>query len=64
MTAEPDVVDLTRAMVAMDTINPPGNEARCIDHLGGLLDECGLPRRLRRVRSRPQQLGCAVPGPG
>jgi len=38
----PDVVELTRALVAMDTINPPGNEHQCCSYLAGLLEDAGF----------------------
>ncbi len=37
-----DPVELTRELVRLDTVNPPGNEARCLDLLGGLLEEAGF----------------------
>lgn len=42
MTSIPDVVELTRALVAMDTINPPGNEHQCCSYLAGLLEDMGF----------------------
>lgn len=43
----PDVVELTRALVAMDTINPPGNEQPCGRYLADLLEEAGFEVDLR-----------------
>lgn len=37
-----DPIELTRTLVGFDTINPPGNERPCAEHLGGLLDEGGF----------------------
>ncbi len=37
-----NVVDLTRKLVAMDTINPPGFEGRCAEYLAGLLEPAGF----------------------
>ena len=37
-----DPVDLTRSLVAFDTINPPGNERPCAEHLGRLLEDGGF----------------------
>ncbi len=37
-----DPVELTRELVRLDTVNPPGNEARCLDLLGRLLEEAGF----------------------
>jgi succinyl-diaminopimelate desuccinylase len=46
-----DAVDLTRRLLRLDTINPPGGEAAAIDLLGGLLEEAGF--RTRRVDLAP-----------
>lgn len=42
MTSIPDVVDLTRALIAMDTVNPPGNEHQCCSYLGEILEAVGF----------------------
>lgn len=41
MSQKLDVVELTRKLVAMDTINPPGNEHQCSLYLAGILKEVG-----------------------
>lgn len=38
----PDPVDLTRRLVAFDTVNPPGRERACVEFLAGLLSEAGF----------------------
>ena len=38
----PDPVELTRTLVAFDTINPPGNERPCAELLGSLLETAGF----------------------
>ena len=38
----PDAVALTRELLAFDTINPPGAEQRCAEHLGTLLQQSGF----------------------
>jgi succinyl-diaminopimelate desuccinylase len=38
----PDSVALTKALLAFDTINPPGRERDCARHAGGLLQEWGF----------------------
>jgi len=38
----PDPLELTRALVAFNTINPPGNERSCAEHLGHLLEAGGF----------------------
>ena len=35
-------LELTRALVRFDTINPPGNERPCAEHLGRILDDAGF----------------------
>ncbi len=35
-------IDLTRELIRYRTINPPGNEQDCIEHLGGLLEGGGF----------------------
>ncbi len=42
MTAPPDAVALTQALVRMNTINPPGHEDQCAAHLGALLEAAGF----------------------
>lgn len=37
-----DVVELTRALVRFDTVNPPGNEQACAAFLGATLEEAGF----------------------
>jgi len=42
MNASLDPVELTRTLVAFNTINPPGNERPCAEHLGKLLEDAGF----------------------
>ena len=37
-----DAIRLTQALVRMNTINPPGDEDQCTDHLGRLLGKAGF----------------------
>ncbi len=37
-----DAVELTRRIVRMNTINPPGQEEQCAQHLGALLEKAGF----------------------
>ena len=37
-----DPVELSRTLVAFETINPPGNERQCAEFLGGLLEDGGF----------------------
>lgn len=42
MAARIDAVELSRQLVRMDTINPPGAEEQCARHLGNLLENAGF----------------------
>ena len=46
--AEPpsDPVALARRLIAFDTVNPPGNELACAEHLAGLLQGAGFQTQL------------------
>jgi succinyl-diaminopimelate desuccinylase len=41
MSDERDAVALTRELLRIDTVNPPGRERECARHLGGLLERWG-----------------------
>lgn len=42
MAEKPDAVTLTRDLIRFDTVNPPGNERPCAEHLGKLLQSAGF----------------------
>jgi len=42
MAAMPDAVQLTRELLKFNTINPPGAEQACAQHLGDLLKRAGF----------------------
>jgi succinyl-diaminopimelate desuccinylase len=42
MTSDIDPLALTQALLRFDTINPPGQEQACAEHLGGLLEGAGF----------------------
>jgi succinyl-diaminopimelate desuccinylase len=42
-----DPIELSRELIAFNTINPPGNELSCIRHLEGLLTRAGLETSLQ-----------------
>ncbi len=44
-----DVVSLTREIVRINTINPPGNEDDCARHLGQILEQAGFALRYHRL---------------
>jgi len=37
-----DAVELTRQLIRFNTINPPGNEQACAEHLGAILEQSGF----------------------
>ncbi len=41
-----DPIELTRELIRFETINPPGNETPCAEHLGGILERAGFSDRL------------------
>jgi succinyl-diaminopimelate desuccinylase len=42
MTQAIDVLELTRELIRFNTINPPGNEQPCAEHLGRILENAGF----------------------
>ena len=42
MNKKLSALELTQALVRFDTINPPGNERLCAEHLGSILDDAGF----------------------
>lgn len=42
MSENLSALELTRALVRFDTINPPGNERPCAEHLGRILEDAGF----------------------
>lgn len=40
-----DVLDLSRELLRFDTINPPGDERACAEHLGRSLENAGFDVR-------------------
>jgi succinyl-diaminopimelate desuccinylase len=57
-----DVLDLTRRLVAFDTVNPPGDERDCALFLAGLLAEAGLSVRTYEFDDRRTSLVATLPG--
>src|SRR4051812_28818045 len=41
----PDAVEMTRVLVQMDTINPPGRERECARSIGEVLEQAGYAVR-------------------
>lgn len=42
MAARVDAIELSRQLVRMNTVNPPGAEAQCAQLVGGLLEQAGF----------------------
>ncbi len=60
----PSPLELLQSLLRFDTTNPPGNEAACVAHLGGLLRSAGLaPTIYARTPERPN-LVARLPGQG
>lgn len=54
MSLGADAIDLTRRLLHLNTINPPGGEGPAIDLLGALLEEAGFAtRRVELAPGRP-----------
>jgi len=49
MTRPTDAVALTRELVGMDTVNPPGREEACAHRLGAVLEAAGFTVRYHRL---------------
>jgi succinyl-diaminopimelate desuccinylase len=59
-----DPVELSRDLIAFNTINPPGNELRCIRHLEKLLAEAGLQTSLQDFAPDRANLIARIGGDG
>jgi succinyl-diaminopimelate desuccinylase len=57
-----DAVELTRQIVRMDTINPPGNEEACARHLGALLEKAGYSVAYHELGERRANLVARIGG--
>ncbi|MFQ5764853.1 MAG: M20 family metallopeptidase, partial [Rhodospirillales bacterium] len=42
MTGPRSALELTRELIRFDTVNPPGNERPCAEHLGRMLEDAGF----------------------
>lgn len=59
-----DVVDLTRRLIAFDTVNPPGAERPCAEHLAGLLADAGFQTELHDLAPGRASLVARLGGSG
>ncbi|MCD6294695.1 MAG: M20/M25/M40 family metallo-hydrolase, partial [Deltaproteobacteria bacterium] len=62
MAVIPDPVELTRDLIRMDTINPPGNEEPAARYLGEMLTGAGLDVSYPRLGENRTGLMAVVPG--
>ena len=62
MTSIPNPVELTRNLIRMDTINPPGNEEPAARYLGELLAGAGLHVSYPRLGENSTGLIASIPG--
>jgi succinyl-diaminopimelate desuccinylase len=53
MAGQPNAIELTKQLVRMNTINPPGQEEQCARHLGAVLEKAGF--RIRYHEFSPQR---------
>src|SRR6185295_7586304 len=49
MATQLNVIELTRQLVRMNTVNPPGQEEQCARHLGSLLEKHGFSTRYHEL---------------
>lgn len=60
-----DVVELTRKLIAFETVNPPGNEAAAMAFCAGLLEAGGFAcRRIEQGPGRSNLIATRGTGPG
>ena len=59
-----DPIELSRELIAFNTINPPGNELSCIRHLEGLLTRVGLETSLQTFAPDRANLIARIGGVG
>lgn len=62
MNGSLEPVELTRTLVAFDTINPPGEERPCAEHLGRLLEDAGFSVSYHEFAPRRTSLVARISG--
>jgi succinyl-diaminopimelate desuccinylase len=60
----PDPLSLTRDLIALDTLNPPGRERRCAEYLGKLLENGGFAVASHEFAPDRTSLVAKFPGKG
>ncbi len=62
MTKPLDAVELTKQIVRMNTINPPGDEEMCARHLGALLEAAGCSVAYHKLGDKRASLVARIGG--
>ena len=62
MTQPLDAVELTKQIVRMNTINPPGDEEACAQHLGALLEAAGCSVAYHKLGEKRASLVARIGG--
>lgn len=61
MNTTPDALELTRRLIGFDTINPPGQEGRCVEYIAGLLSAAGFETRYHALAEDRPNLVARLP---
>jgi len=62
MAARPNAIELSKQLVRMNTINPPGREEQCARHLGALLETAGFRTKYHELSSQRASLVATIGG--
>jgi succinyl-diaminopimelate desuccinylase len=62
MAAQVDAIELTKQLVRMNTINPPGQEEQCARHLGSLLEKSGFKVKYHELSPQRASLVATIGG--
>jgi succinyl-diaminopimelate desuccinylase len=62
MAVQVDVIELTKQLVRMNTINPPGQEEQCARHLGSLLEKRGFKVKYHELSPQRASLVATIGG--
>ncbi len=61
----PDVLELSRKLISIDTTNPPGTQRELVDYLAGLFQEHGIPAETHLIDGMPSLFAILeFPNPG
>jgi succinyl-diaminopimelate desuccinylase len=62
MAAQTNALELTKQLVRMNTINPPGQEEQCARHIGALLEAAGFGVRYHELGAKRASLVATIGG--